>query len=66
MNLGGFFAGLGNTVGSLIPYTCPHCGETWRISEYGGNIVEGAECPGCGEDPTRHIERQREYINKYD
>lgn len=52
MAWGGFFAGLGNTVGTLIPYTCPHCGETRRISDYGGNIVDGAECPSCGNDPT--------------
>ena len=52
MDLSSLAAGLGNTVGSFIPYTCPRCGETRPISEYGGNIVDGsAECPSCNKDP---------------
>jgi DNA-directed RNA polymerase subunit RPC12/RpoP len=53
MNLGNLVAGLGNTVGSLISYKCPRCGETRRISEYDGNIIDGsAECPSCNKDPS--------------
>ena len=48
----GFFAELGNTLGNLIPYECPHCKQTRKISEYGGNIITGAVCPNCGQDPT--------------
>jgi hypothetical protein len=53
MDLSSLVAGLGNTVGSLIPYKCPRCGETRPISEYDGNIVDGsAECPSCNKDPS--------------
>ena len=53
MDLSSIVAGLGNTVGSFIPYKCPRCGETRPISEYDGNIVDGsAECPSCNKDPS--------------
>ena len=53
MDLSSLVAGLGNTVGSFIPYKCPRCGETRPISEYDGNIVDGsAECPSCNKDPS--------------
>ncbi|CAF3963697.1 unnamed protein product [Rotaria sp. Silwood1] len=42
---------IGNTVGSIIPYKCPHCGTWSRVSSYGGNVVQGgATCPSCGRD----------------
>ena len=41
---------LGNTVGFLVPVTCPKCGEWSQISSYGGNVVDGdATCPKCGK-----------------
>lgn len=46
-----FFADLGNTVGAFIPYKCPHCKTTRKISEYGGNLFDGAICPNCNNDP---------------
>ena len=53
MDFSSLVAGLGNTVGSFIPYTCPRCGATRPISEYDGNIIDGsAECPSCNKDPS--------------
>lgn len=47
----GLFAQMGNSLGLFIPYECPHCKTTRKISEYGGNIFDGAVCPKCGKDP---------------
>ncbi len=39
---------VGNTVGQVIPYKCPHCGDISRLARYSGNPVDGySECPTC-------------------
>lgn len=39
---------LGNTVGQVIPWKCSSCGNWHSVSQYNGNIIQGARCPVTG------------------
>ena len=41
---------IGNTDGRRFFFKCPHCKKASRISDYGGNIIQGsATCPKCDQ-----------------
>ena len=40
-------AGIGNTVGKAVPWKCSKCGHVGPVSDFHGNVVEGAKCNKC-------------------
>ncbi len=38
---------VGNSAGQFVPWRCSKCGIVKPVSEFEGNVVEGARCSAC-------------------
>ena len=47
---------IGERDGSKYFFKCPHCEKASRISDYGGNLIEGStRCPKCDQLITNDV-----------
>ena len=47
---------IGNIDGRKYFFKCPHCKKASRISDYGGNIIQGSTtCPKCDQLITNEM-----------